>query len=64
MLTKFDTFVNEAKKKKDPKKLMDKHRAKIMRDDRLDSGANLGTKVVPDKKKKYKRNKKVDINDD
>ena len=54
----FETFINEGRKEKLE---IDKTIKKMNREDQLKSGANLGTKVVPDKKKKYKRNKKVDI---
>jgi len=57
-------FFEAKKKKKNPKRELDKYRSKLMRDDRIKSGAKLGTKVVPDKKKTYKRNKKVDLDKD
>ncbi|MCF7866986.1 DUF3008 family protein [Candidatus Woesearchaeota archaeon] len=55
-------FVNE-EKNKDPKKEISKYQSKKMREERLKSGANLETKVVPDKKKQYKRKKKVNLED-
>ena len=36
----------------------------MKREEQLKSGANLTTKVIPDKKKQYKRKKKVDLNED
>jgi hypothetical protein len=54
----FETFLNEAKRD------IDKEVSKINREERLKSGAKLGTKVIPDKKKQYKRKKKVDPNED
>jgi hypothetical protein len=51
----FETFLNEAKRD------IDKEVSKINREERLKSGAKLGTKVIPDKKKQYKRKKKVDL---
>ena len=56
-------FVNETKMK-DPKKEILKHLSKKKREERLESGANLSTKVVPDKKKQYTRKKKVNLEED
>lgn len=50
-------FLNEAKKKRDINKELRKERSKKNREDRLESGADLRTKVVPDKKKEYNRQK-------
>lgn len=55
----FGTFINESQKS--VKKEINKEVKKMNREDRLKSGANLSTKVIPDKKKLYKRKKKVDI---
>lgn len=57
----FKTFVNEGKKEKLE---INKEIKKKNREDQLKSGAKLTTKVVPDKKKQYKRKKKVDLEDE
>lgn len=54
----FGTFINEGKKEK---LNIDKEIKKMNREERLKSGANLSTKVIPNKKKQYKRKKKVDL---
>jgi len=57
----FETFINEGRKEKLE---IDKEIKKMKREEQLKSGANLTTKVIPDKKKQYKRKKKVDLNED
>lgn len=57
----FETFVNEGRKEKLE---IDKEIKKMKREEQLKSGANLTTKVIPDKKRKYVRKKKVDLNED
>jgi len=56
----FETFINEGKKEKME---INKEIKKINREERLKSGANLSTKVIPDKKNRYKRKKKVDLDE-
>jgi len=48
-------------KKKDPKKDILKHLSKLLRAERIMSGANHNTKVVPNKKK-YNRKKIKRVN--
>jgi hypothetical protein len=55
----FETFVNEAKKERDIKKEIDKEIRKMKREQQKESGADLRTRVVPSKKREYKRDKKV-----
>jgi hypothetical protein len=55
----FQTFLNEGRKEKLE---INKEIKKKNREEQLKSGADLRTKVIPDKKKQYKRNKKVDLN--
>lgn len=58
-------FVNEAKKqsiRKDVGKEIRKELNRKEREERLKSGADLSTKVVPDKKKKYNRQKEKKVN--
>ena len=57
----FSTFINEGRKEKLE---INKEIKKMKREEQLKSGANLTTKVIPDKKKQYKRKKKVDLNED
>jgi len=55
-------FVNETKK--DVSKEIRKELNRQERERRIESGADLNTKVVPDKKKRYKRNKKVKLEEE
>jgi len=56
----FKTF-NEGRKEKLE---INKEIKRKNREDQLKSGANLATKVIPDKKKVYKRKKKVKIEEE
>lgn len=56
----FNEFTNEAKKKNVKEELM-KNLKKKQREERLKSGANLKTKVVQDKRKKYNRQKEKKV---
>lgn len=64
-MKEFREFINEARKR-DIKKEILKELSKKKREERLASGAKLTTKVVPDKKKNYKRQdaKKVNLEED
>lgn len=57
----FKTFLNEGRKEKIE---IDKTIKKMNREDQLKSGAKLGTTVIPDKKKKYVRKKKINIQEE
>jgi hypothetical protein len=57
----FKTFLNEGRKEKLE---IDKTIKKMNREDQLKSGAKLGTTVIPDKKKKYVRKKKINIQEE
>lgn len=56
----FKNFVNEGRKEK---LNIDKEIKKKNREDQLKSGAKLTTKVIPDKKKQYKRRKNVNLDE-
>ena len=56
----FETFLNEGRKEKLE---IDKEIKKMKREEQLKSGAKLTTKVIPDKKKQYKRKRKIDPED-
>jgi hypothetical protein len=62
IITKFENFKLNEIKKRDVKKEVLKEYSKRKRQERLASGAKLTTKVVPDKKKEYKRQDKKKIN--
>ena len=55
---------NESKKTKDVSKELRKDINRKERERRIESGADLQTKVVPDKKKKYNRQKVKKVNFD
>lgn len=57
----FQTFINEGRKEKLE---INKEIKKKNREEQLKSGADLTTRVVPDKKKVYKRIKKINIQED
>lgn len=66
IITKFQNFTLNEVKKRDVKKEVLKEYSKRKREERLASGAKLTTKVVPDKKKNYKRQdaKKINLDED